>query len=181
MKSFLHFWIVLLFLFTSSCSHKAEKKDTFRPSFSSYKSDSTATKSAAAKYEIFYGLLTPVEICSIFNRLGISYSQATLNPISNSDQYLSISKASINTGIYGVDFGYLKIFGIGQEMINYMVTIRSMSNKLGIPDKFLTEPIRRIHSDISDPDTIMSLMNDAYYKMEDHLRAGEGKVLPDLW
>ena len=51
---------------------------------------------------------------------------------------LSSSEASINTGIYGVDFGYLKMFGIGQEMIDYMVTIRDMSNKLGIPDSFLT-------------------------------------------
>ena len=95
---------------------------------------------------------------------------AILNPISNSDLYLSISKASINTGIYGVDFGYLKMFGIGQEMIDYMVTIRSMSNKLGIPDNYLTDPIKSIQSDMSDPDTIMTLMNNAYFKMEDHLQ-----------
>ena len=65
-----------------------------------------------------------MEICAIFNRLGVAYNNAALNPVSNSDQYLSSSKASINTGIYGVDFGYLKIFGIGQEMIDYVVTIR---------------------------------------------------------
>ena len=76
------------------------------------------------KNEIFYGILTPVEICAIFNRLGVTYNNAILNPISNKDLYLSSSKASINTGIYGVDLGYLKMFGIGQEMIDYMVTIR---------------------------------------------------------
>ena len=62
------------------------------------------------------------------------------------------------------------MFGIGQEMIDYMVTIREMSNKLGIPDSYLTEPIKRVQSDISDPDTIMKLMNTAFYKMENHLR-----------
>ena len=51
-----------------------------------------------------------------------------------------------------------------------MVTIREMSNKLGIPDSYLTEPIKRIQSDISESDTIVSLMNDAYIKMEAHLR-----------
>ena len=95
---------------------------------------------------------------------------AALNPTSKRNQYLSSSKAAINTGIYGVDFGYLKMFGIGQEMIDYMVTIRDMSNKLGIPDSYLTEPIKRIQSDMSDPDTIMSLMNSAYFNMEEHLR-----------
>jgi len=54
------------------------------------------------------------------------------------------------------------MFGIGQQMIDYMVTIREMSNKLGIPDSYLTEPIKKVESDISEPDTILYLMNDAF-------------------
>jgi len=171
MKGILCFCIVLLPL-AFSCKHGQREKTSFTSVFSTYKSDSATSKEPAPKDEIFYGILTPVEICTIFNRLGISYNNAALNPISNRDQYLSSSKASINTGIYGVDFGYLKMFGIGQQMIDYMVTIREMSNKLGIPDSYLTEPIKRIESDISEPDTILFLMNDAYLKMEAHLREG---------
>lgn len=172
MKRLLSYLIIPLFLFTTSCKWGSQEKDTFNPVFSTYKNDSTNGNTPVAKNEIFYGILTPVEICSIFNRLGVPYNNAALNPTSNRDQYMSSSKASINTGIYGVDFGYLKMFGIGQEMIDYMMTIRDMSNKLGIPDSYLTEPIKKIQGDISEPDTIMNLMNDAYYKMEDHLRAG---------
>ena len=57
-------------------------------------------------------------------------------------------------------------------MIDYMVTIREMSNKLGIPDQYLTEPIKKMQSDLAEPDTIMKLMNDAFNKMENHLRTG---------
>jgi hypothetical protein len=172
MKSLISYLIILLLLFAFSCKQKPKDKDTFEPVFSTYKTDSASMKKPVEKNEIFYGILTPVEICAIFNRLGVPYNNATLNPTSNRNQYLSSSKASINTGIYGVDFGYLKMFGIGQQMIDYMVTIREMSNKLGIPDSYLTEPIKKIQGDISEPDTILSLMNDAYTKMEDHLRAG---------
>ena len=171
MKGVLCFFILLL-PFAYSCKHGSIEKNSFATVFSTYKSDSAGTKDLTPKDEIFYGILSPVEVCTIFNRLGISYSNATLNPISNRDQYLSSSKASINTGIYGVDFGYLKMFGIGQQMIDYMVTIRDMSNKLGIPDSYLTEPIKRVEGDISEPDTILFLMNDAYLKMESHLREG---------
>lgn len=171
MKSLLSSLIIFLILFAYSCRPESQPGDTFEPVFSTYKTDSSGTEAPFVKYEIFYGLLTPVEICAIFNRLGVPYSNSTLNPASNMDLYLSSSKTSINTGIYGVDLGYLKLFGIGQEMIDYMVTIREMSNKLGIPDKFLTEPITQIQSDMSDCDTIMYLMNDAYSKMESHLRA----------
>ena len=159
-------------MFAYSCTQGKKNKDTFEPIFSTYKSTSPDTSAIIAKNEIFYGVLTPIEICSMFNRLGVPYDKATLNPTSNRDLYLSSSKASINTGIYGVDFGYLKMFGIGQEMINYMVTIRDLSNKLGIPDHLLTEPLKRIQSDISEPDTIMNLMNNAFSEMENHLRAG---------
>jgi hypothetical protein len=171
MNNLLTYLLILLFIINISCKQKSEPIETFKPEFSTYKSDSTGSKKTSVKNEIFYGILTPVEICDIFNRLGVKYNKSILNPTTNKDKYLSLAKASINTGIYGVDMGYLQMFGVGQELIEYMMTIHSMSGKLGIPDNYLTEPIRRIESDISDPDTIMALMNSAYYKIEDHLRA----------
>jgi hypothetical protein len=170
MRSILSIVFVLVLVIAFSCKHSATDQDTFVPVFSTYKSDSTGANAPIAKNEIFYGLLTPVEICTIFNRLHVPYSSAALNPTEKRDQYLSSAKASMNTGIYGVDFGYLKMFGIGQEMIDYMMTIRDMSNKLGIPDNYLTDPIKKIQGDMADPDTIMHIMNDAYNKMENHLR-----------
>jgi len=172
MKILIAYLIIFILLVSVSCKPKPPEKDSFIPVFSTYKSDSAGDLMPEERNEIFYGILTPVEICSIFNRLNVPYSNATLNPISNMNHYLSSSKASLNTGIYGVDFGYLKMFGIGQELIDYMVTIREMSNKLGIPDEYLTEPIRRIQRDISEPDTIIMLMNIAFFNMENHLRAG---------
>lgn len=172
MKRPLFLLLAFLTTFTFSCKNGKKEKDVFIPVFSTYSSDSAKKNDTTPKDEIYYGILTPVEICTIFNRLGVPHNNDILNPISNRDQYLSSSKASISTGVYGVDFGYLKIFGVGQEMIDYMVTIREMSNKLGIPDKYLTEPIKRVENDTSEPDTILVLMNDAYTKIEAHLREG---------
>jgi hypothetical protein len=172
MKRSFSFSIILLLFFSLSCRNGAKEKESFVPVFSTYNSDSTNNSNLPPKDEIFYGILTPVEICTIFNRLGIPHNNEILNPISNKDQYLSSSKASINTGVYGVDFGYIKLFGVGQEMIDYMVTIRDMSNKLGVPDKYLIEPLKRINNDIAESDTILSLMDNAFIKIEAHLREG---------
>lgn len=171
MKTFLCLLIIYLSLVCTSCKNRPEARETFVPTFSTYHTDSI-NKASAPKNEIFYGLLTPVEVCDIFDRLGVMYNHAILNPTSNKDQYLSISKAAINSGIYGVDMGYLKMFGVGQEMIEYMLAVRSLSNKLGIPDYYLADPVKLVESDMSDPDTIMAVMNRAYYKIEDHLRIG---------
>jgi hypothetical protein len=163
-------YLCLLFLLPvifCSCRHKAIE-NKFIPSFVTY--TDSVSKEPVVKNEIFYGVTTPVEITAIFERLGVPYSNVTLNPPSNSDMYLSSAKASLNTGIYGVDFGYLKLFGLGQEMMNYGVTIREMSNKLGIPDDYLNSTIQSLQGNMPDPDSILAFMNKAYIDMESHLR-----------
>lgn len=162
--------LIIILLATNGCKPKAPEKAPVSEGFSTYRSVPSGEGATAVKMETHYGLLTPVEISVIFERLGIPYNSSVLNPVSNKDLYLSNSKAAINTGIYGADFGYLKIFGIGQEVINYMMTIREMSNKLGIPDNLLTEPIRQVRSDIADPDTITALMKKSYDDIENYLR-----------
>jgi len=167
----LYFILLISFAFIfTTCKNRKRGEEIITPSFSTYKSEKTGNVTPPAKEETYYGLLTPVEVCVIFNRLGVSYNNTILNPTTNSDLYLSTSKAAINTGIYGADFGYLKLFGLGQEVINYMLTIREMSNKLGIPDELLTGPIRQVQKDMADIDTVTTLMRNAYNAIEDHLR-----------
>jgi hypothetical protein len=170
MRRLSSFLIFLILILSCSCEQKINEKETFVPVFSTYKNDSASLASPESRYVIYYGVLTPVEVCEIFNRLGVSYDSNALNPVSNSDEYLSSSKAALNEGVYGVDFGYLKMFGVGQEMVKYMMTIRNMSNKLGIPDEYITQPIRQIQNDMSEPDTIILLMNKVYTRIENHLR-----------
>lgn len=171
MKKHLAFLLLagIMIAITVSCRNNKSEKKSIIPSFSTY-SDTTGGGTAPARKEILYGLLTPTEVTAMFGRLGIQYNQTVLNPTENKNLYTSSSKASINLGIYGVDFGYIKMFGIGQKMIDYILTVKDMSNKLGIPAELLMAPIRKMESDMSDPDTIMALVNKSYSDIENHLR-----------
>jgi len=171
MKKHLAFLLLagIMIAITVSCRNKKTEKKSIIPSFSTY-SDTIGGGTAPARKEILYGLLTPTEVTAMFGRLGIQYNQTVLNPTENKNLYTSSSKASLNLGIYGVDFGYIKMFGIGQKMIDYILTVKDMSNKLGIPDELLMAPIRKMESDMSDPDTIMALVNKSYSDIENHLR-----------
>ncbi|HEX2975774.1 MAG TPA: hypothetical protein VHO68_07545 [Bacteroidales bacterium] len=161
--------IILLLIVSISCSRDAGKKE-FKPSFTTFTTTSEGTPVKKEKSEIFYGTLNPVEVCSIFNRLGAHYDNSIPNPISNGDNYLSSSKAALNTGIYGVDFGYLKLFGAGQDLMNYVITIRELSHKLGIPDEYLSSAVKIMQGNIAENDSLLSYMNTAFMKMENNLR-----------
>ncbi len=162
--------LVVFILLVCSCKNTPVEEKVFIPSFTTYRPDSAMSGAPVVKNEIFYGTLTPVEISTIFERLDVAYDESVLNPTTNSHMYLSSSKAALNTGIYGVDFGYLKLFGVGQEMVDYGITIRGLSNKLGIPDEYLENTLKVIQGDIADPDTVLLFMNNAYTGMEEHLR-----------
>jgi hypothetical protein len=162
--------LILIAAFSFSCKNAFTAKKKPVTLFSTMGTGAEKEAAGRGKNEIFYGLLTPTEITSIFSRLGAPYEKAALNAVSNADLYSSNAKASINLGIYGVDFGYIKMFGLGQQMIDYLMTIKELSYKLGIPDKFLMDPLKKIESDISSPDTIMALVNKSYSDIETHLR-----------
>jgi hypothetical protein len=120
--------------------------------------------------EIYYGLLTPVEVCNIFERLGIRYNDTIILASENRDLYMSSYKAAMNLGVYGVDMGYMKLFGVNRQTVGYFSTIRTLSDRLNMPDTFLSDAIRSFDADIGNADSLTALMNDAYRKIDEHLR-----------
>jgi hypothetical protein len=120
--------------------------------------------------EIFYGLMTPVEVCNIFERLGLSYSDTIISPAENRDLYMSSYKAAMNLGVYGVDMGYMKLFGVNRQTVSYFNTIKTLSGRLNMPDAFLTDAIRGFDRTLNNADSLTGLMNDAYEKIDRHLR-----------
>jgi hypothetical protein len=161
---------LIIIVLITSCNSKPPVKKKVEHKFSTIRTDSGEKANKTKKNEISYGLLTPTEITSMFNRLGIPYEKAALNPTENQNLYTSNAKAAINLGIYGVDFGYVKMFSFSQQMINYVMIIKTMSGKLGIPDKYLMEPLKKVESDISSPDTILAMLNKSYTEIENVLR-----------
>ena len=171
--------LTMLIIAVAACGRKGSSPAPVTPSFSTYRVQPVEEEPVPPeKKEIFYGLLTPIEITNIFRRLVVPYDEASLNPVINSENYMSSSRAAMNLGVYGVDLGYLKIFRKNQDMFNYMLTVRKLAGRLNIPESFITEPIRKVEADMDNGDSIMIIMNQAYKKIEDHLRVDgrEGTV-----
>jgi hypothetical protein len=120
--------------------------------------------------EIYYGLMTPVEVCNIFERLKVPFNDTVISSAENRDLYMSSYKAAMNLGVYGVDMGYLKIFGINRQTVSYFNTIKTLCERLNMPDAFLSDALRGVDRTMSNADSLTRLMNDAYGKIDRHLR-----------
>ena len=155
-------------LLTASCNRTEKVNKASAPVFSTFHPDSP--KDTTRIREIYYGLLTPVEVCNIFERLGIPFNDTIILPPENRDLYMSSYKAAMNLGVYGVDMGYIKLFGVNRQTMNYFSTIKTLSNRLNMPDTFISDAIRSLDADMSNADSVTRLMNDAYAKIDEHLR-----------
>ncbi len=157
-----------MMIFTASCKRAEKSAKIPVPVFSTYLPDTPADTTKMR--EIYYGLLTPVEVCNIFERLGLHYNDTVILAPENQDLYMSSYKAAMNLGVYGVDMGYIRLFGINRQTISYFNTIKVLSERLNMPDTFLSDAIRGVNADINNADTVTGLMNDAFQKIDKHLR-----------
>jgi hypothetical protein len=156
-------------VFTATSCKKAEKGSQIAvPLFSTHYPD--ASKKTSRNREIYYGLMTPAEVCNIFERLNISYNDTIVLSPENRDLYMSSYKAAMNLGVYGVDMGYMKIFGVNRRTVSYFNTIRTLSERLNMPDTFLSDVIKTLDADMDNADSLTTLMNDAYENIDLHLR-----------
>lgn len=161
--------LLFLILFSgASCKKKANSPIT-EPVFSTYLP--TAPADTNRFREIYYGLMTPVEVCNIFEKLHLAYDDSIANPAENADLYMSSYKAAMNLGIYGVDVGYMKLFGMNRKTISYFSTLKTLSDRMDMPEEFLIDAMRKLDRTMGDADTLTKLMNDAYEKIDNHLRA----------
>jgi hypothetical protein len=163
---------VFLFVFgftISSCKKAEPGPRVSAPVFSTYIPAKPADTSRIR--EIYYGLLTPVEVCNIFDRLGLSFNDTIILPSDNCNLYMSSYKAAINLGVYGVDMGYMKLFGINKQTVSYFNTIKTLSERLNMPVTFLSDAVKDVDRTMNNADSLTSLMTDAYKKIDDHLRS----------
>ena len=160
--------LIISFVSFNSCRKTEKGPQVAAPVFSTYIPSTPADTNEIR--EIYYGLLTPVEVCNIFDRLGLSFNDTIISPSDNCNLYMSSYKAAMNLGVYGVDMGYMKLFGINRQTVSYFNTIRTLSERLNMPDSFLSDAVRGVDPKMNNADSLTSLMTNTYRKIDEHLR-----------
>jgi len=161
--------LILTHLF-SSCQIKDEQN--IEPDYDIY-DQGTMSKSieemAKNGKAIFYGLYSPIELAKVFENVGAEYTEAVLNSTENASNYLSSLKAALNLGVYGVDLGYLQLFNLSQESINYWVVIEKLTYQLGIPTDIITIPSESLDKGFDNPDSLMQIATATFAIVKKHL------------
>jgi len=162
--------VIMLSQLFFSCQTRNEQKVDFDKEIKDIGSMSRSIEEMAiSEKSILYGLNSPIELIKIFENVEAEYTSPILNPTENASNYLTSSKIALNLGVYGVDLGYIQLFNLSQETVNYWAVIEKLTNQLGIPEDILVTPRESLSGNISNLDSLIQIATATFAIIMNHL------------
>ncbi len=123
---------------------------------------------------VFQTIPSPLETATLFQEAGSGYDAAITNPVENVRNYVTSIQKSINLGVYGADLSFANIFDQSQESMLYMNCSKILADGLGVTSAFDVATMERMEDNMNNRDSLMVLINDAFWIADGHLK-GNGQ------
>jgi predicted Zn-ribbon and HTH transcriptional regulator len=121
--------------------------------------------------DVVYNIPSPSEIPYLLQATGAEFNQSLLTDVKKVDQYMTrTDKAALNLGAYVADIGYLSSYDKTQKAIDYLGAARKLADNLGVVGSFDNEILKQFEANISNKDSLASLLNSAVQKTDKYLK-----------
>ena len=123
--------------------------------------------------ETFYMIPSPESMFAFTQDDRLVFSGDVLNSTSNTDKYLDTKSKELNFGIYSADLAYVASFDKYQETIDYLGTVRALSDEIELSQVFDQSLMSRIDNIIEDKDSLLEISSDTYMDIVRYLERNE--------
>ncbi len=179
LNKFLYFLLTAFVVFTFfACGNANDEED---PNSILDQIDSNAVNIPEGEInDIIQSLPSPVEMAALINDVGVPFSKSYLASPDQADDYDTNFKKALGLGILSADLGYLNVYAQTNEIVNYLATIRRISDDLNIGQFFDFQTLKRLASNNENMDSLMFLSVNSFLQMDDHLRKNNRSNLSAL-
>ncbi len=125
--------------------------------------------------QTYYLIPSPEGLFSFIKDGDLKYLKDILNPTENIDKYIDTRSKELNFGIYSADLAYVSSFNKYQESVDYLSTVRTLSDEIGISAVFDENLIGRIDNIIDDQDSLLKVTSDSYFSIVRYLESSNRK------
>lgn len=113
----------------------------------------------------------PSEIPFLLMETGADLDESLIHDLKKVSTYSSNNnEAAVNLGIYATDVAYLSAYDKSQKALNYMTEIRPLADQLALSGSFDPQTVQRFESNLSNTDSLATIVNEAINNADDHLR-----------
>ena len=120
--------------------------------------------------DMTYILPSPLQIAELFKSAGLTYIGDLTNSIDKVDNYNSKYDQKLNYGVYASNMAYCIMNNQTQESINYLATLKKLSEKLWMTDVLGSMGLsERLEANVGNEDSLTYIMADLQMQMDDYL------------
>jgi len=117
---------------------------------------------------------SPIQIASILKKANMNYEEGLTNKVSNSKQYSTKFKQTINFGVYACDLAYCVTNDKFAEASEYLKVSKEMASKIGLESIFLSDNlVERFEKNVGNQDSVMSILFDIQIMTDDYIQDNE--------
>lgn len=130
--------------------------------------------------EMIQSLPQPIEIANIITKADMPFSKEMLVPSDNSDKFIDKYQQSLAFGAYGVDLGYINLNDKKLYVIEYLESIKNLSEDLKVDQFFDFQTMYELNKNRHNADSLIHISTKNFNKIDEFLREqnrGELSVL----
>ena len=133
-----------------------------------------------AMNEVIASFPPPVEMAALMKDSGVPFSTKYLiNPDQVKD-YTSSFKKALGLGILSADLGYLNTYSKTSQILDYLVSIRGLTEDLKLGQFFDFQSLKRLATSEDNIDSLQFMCVQSYQSMDEHLRNNQRSNLSAL-
>jgi len=116
----------------------------------------------------------PTQVPVLIEESGAPFNESLLVPIANTQDYMTTqNKAALALGAYSSDLGYLCVYGKSQDAIDYLTANQKLVEQIGIGSALEASLVKRFEANISNTDSLVSIVNQSIDLAKDYLSESE--------
>lgn len=163
--------VFLIIFFLSSCQTSVDNSDQNENA----KQDTLISAmeievSEEALVDIVANIASPIEMAALMNRLGVPFSKGYLAGTSSVNALNTNFQMAYKLGIFGADLGYLNMYEKASSAVEYISTIKTLADGLGVGQFFDYTTLKRLATNNQNLDSLMFLSVHSYNEIDSYLR-----------
>jgi hypothetical protein len=109
-----------------------------------------------------YPLPTSAKVIEMLTQLEVGYIIGISNPVANTKKYFQNTDRAINTGVYGADLSYATLYNMQQQIMDYLLAIRSLTTELNMSKIYNESLYDSIKKNYDNRPQLVNILTDAF-------------------
>lgn len=127
-----------------------------------------------------FSLPSPIQTAMLVKDVNALFNPELLNSLFSVDNYITEKQKALGLGVYGANISYLALYNENRKLIDYISTVESLADDLGISNSFSQDLLERFQQNLSNEDSVLVILSQAYRQGDGFLKENQRKDISML-